>query len=172
MKFENIFKTTICLFVICVILLGQRSGKLDYRLHRNGFKYIEGSDIGFSNDESIKVQIWGEVKQTGIYVVPNYASLLDVISIAGGPKPEANLSKIRLINRNIIDHQQVEINEMIIDLEEFLQSGKFVIEPNLGSESVIIIPRNKRARFFESLPKILNVLNIISVSILLYSWLK
>jgi len=172
MNLKTFFKTTICLCVIYTILLGQNQVTFDYRLQREGFKYIENSELGFSKEESMKIQIWGEVKQTGVYIIPKYATLLDVISIAGGPLPEADLSKIRLVYRlEGSDSQGIE-NQMIIDLEDFLQSGKFATEPKLGNETIIIIPRNSSAKFFDSLPKFLNVLNIISVGILLYSWLK
>ena len=44
-----------------------------------------------------KVYIWGEVRQPGLYQVSSDADILELIALAGGPSPNADLSNVLLI---------------------------------------------------------------------------
>jgi hypothetical protein len=172
MKIKKLSKTVVCVLMLFVSLSSQTMNRPDYFAGREGFRFIDSRELGFLNENAYKIQIWGEVRQPGVYIVPDYATLIDVISIAGGPLPEADLDRIRIINPRPADGTKQAENELIISLEYFLQKGKFRTEPEIGDETIIIVSKNKKSKFFDSLPRILNVLNIFSVGILLYSWLK
>lgn len=171
MKRNNFFKSIVCVFAFIAVLTGQDHGYRGSDHQEENFEKGENKPMDLLNGYTIKIQIWGEVGNPGVHFVPVDASLLDVLSMAGGPLDNAALSRVRLIDLadSINSHTG---REVIIDLEDFLQSGKFEIEPILKHDMIIIIPKNKMARFFDSLPGVLNVLNILSVSILLYSVFK
>lgn len=121
----------------------------------------------FSESNEVRVRIWGEIKNPGIYLVPEHVTLIDILAIAGGPTESADLSQI-IVN----SMQKDRADKNIIDLEYFFETGKFEIKPVIADETVIIISKSKKQKFFDSLPKILNVLNIISITVVLVNWLS
>lgn len=171
MNNKRLFQIILCCVLFFSILSGQHGQVNKFKPLVRGFEVVADSDSAFLNQNSRKISIWGEVYNPGVYIVPENAGLLDIISLAGGPKSTADLSKIELVGvvQNLKNREQ--ILQQIINLEYFLQKGKFQTEPKLGNEMVIIIPKTRRSKIFDSLPKILNVLNIVSVSILIYSWI-
>ena len=42
------------------------------------------------------VNLWGEVPQQGVYVVPTNTDIIQLISFAGGPKERSNLEEVLL----------------------------------------------------------------------------
>ncbi len=159
-------------FIVIVILFTGLSGqsRKPHLIRRQGVQYLEPKHYSFPDSATRKIKIWGEVEQPGIYIVPKQLGLFDILTLAGGPKASADLSRVKLFNPMMA--VEGENLKKIIDLEYFLQKGKFELEPKLGNESVIIVPKNNKAKFFNSLPKILNVLNIVSVTILIVSWIR
>ena len=153
------------------ILSGQQRATNNFAPQVRGYQLVAFRDSLFFNKDSRKISIWGEVHNPGVYIVPKYAGLMDIISLAGGPKSSADLSKIELIGEVQKLKSNEKILQQIINLEYFLQKGKFRAEPKIGNDMVIIIPKTRSRQFFDNLPKILNVLNIVSVSILIYSWI-
>ncbi|MFP4546513.1 MAG: SLBB domain-containing protein [Fidelibacterota bacterium] len=153
------------------ILFSQQGQSNNFTPHVRGFKVVAQRDSAFLYNENHKISIWGEVHNPGVYIVPKYAGLIDIISLAGGPKAAADLSKIELIGEVQNLKSNEKILQQIINLEYFLQKGKFRTEPKIGNDMVIVIPKTRNRQFFDNLPKILNVLNIVSVSILIYSWI-
>ena len=58
---------------------------------------------------NIKVSVWGYVKFPGKYIVPVNSNLRDLVSIAGGPTPDAYLDDVRLV-RTLADSTQQVFN--------------------------------------------------------------
>ena len=146
---------------------GQKNWTFDTREIRPGFYSVEKISQNYNFPQTKKVRIHGAVKTPGLYLVPEFATLLDIISITGGPNPGADLSKIRIINFEINEQNEKQSSEAIINLKYYLQKGKFQVVPNIGYDVLIIVPRNKKRLFFDTLPKILSILNIISLIIVL-----
>ena len=46
---------------------------------------------------SIRIQVWGEVKEPGIYYVTPSTNIVEAISFAGGPTSRSNLSNVKLV---------------------------------------------------------------------------
>jgi hypothetical protein len=57
-------------------------------------------DYSDPNGVNIKVMIWGYVKYPGKYIIPAKSSVDDLLSLAGGPIPDANLDEIKLLRVN------------------------------------------------------------------------
>ena len=66
------------------------SSSLNSRNYNAGF-------FDYSDPEAINitVSVWGYVRYPGKYLVPNYSSVKDLISYAGGPTEESNLEDLR-----------------------------------------------------------------------------
>lgn len=111
----------------------------------------------------IIVHVWGEVNRPGQYVVPDGATVLDLISLAGGPNRFSNLSNVRL-TREIIKskkNKSYKIKEIrTINFKTHL--NKETIEPIyiLKPGDVIQVQRNTWFRF-DTLLRILTQLAII-----------
>lgn len=76
-----------------------------------------------SNELTILVNIWGFVQQSGRYEVSSSTNLVELLSLAGGPKESANLKKIK-ITRQIKTESGIEKKEFIINLENLTTLNK------------------------------------------------
>jgi len=54
-----------------------------------------------SNEILMPVNVWGEVRNPGVYMIPWNSDLRDALSAAGGPTTTANLSSIKVILNGI-----------------------------------------------------------------------
>jgi len=75
-----------CSFIITGILFSQQLTR--------GSEYLWPEER--SNALQIVVHIWGEIKNPGQYVVPDGTTVLELISLAGGPNEFSNLTNVRL----------------------------------------------------------------------------
>jgi hypothetical protein len=80
-----------------------------------------GALYDYSDPQSvnIKVAIWGFVKFPGRYIVPVNTKVSDLLSLAGGPVPEARVDEFRLV-RIDPDSSQSVIN---LNFSDFLYSS-------------------------------------------------
>ena len=75
---------------------------------------------GLEDELNIRVQIWGEVRIPGLYVVADGTDLIEAISLAGGPTQDASLSRVKVIRfagdrRGVID---INVNDYIRSASE------------------------------------------------------
>ena len=79
------------------ILFGQEKNtqlgtpNIGFRDYNTG--YYDYSDPSSIN---IKVAVWGYLKYPGKYLIPQYSSVNDLISYAGGPEGDANMDDLRV----------------------------------------------------------------------------
>ena len=59
--------------------------------------YYFGGDLRSSGQLKIQVQIWGHVRNPGLYIVPDNIDLLSLVSLAGGPTESARLGDVKLV---------------------------------------------------------------------------
>ncbi len=83
-----------------------------------------------------KLYIWGEVKSPGLYYVESNADILELISLAGGPTPDADLAHVILIKG------QAGGEEIVINLGDYLSVQKSKEPIFLKSGDIIIIKSN------------------------------
>lgn len=119
-------------------------------------------EIGPLAKLQIKVHIWGEVKNPGLYRIEDKTNLLELISLSGGPTEYAKLSKIRITRR--LDENRKEI--IIFNLEKYLNNPSDTELPILMPQDTIYIPKNIKAAWREFI-KILSELALIINMILL-----
>ena len=92
MKFEFFF---LLLLISTIDVFGQITneelGKTLGEVSKPGL--YDFSDPGAVN---IKVAVWGYVSRPGKYIVPDYISVSDLLSYAGGPNQDANTDDLRI----------------------------------------------------------------------------
>lgn len=85
---------------------------------------------GIDSDEILMpVNVWGEVRSPGLYMIPWDSDLRDALSAAGGPSSTADLSEVRIIFTDI---------EIDYNLDDYL-SGEGAELPVLEANATIYI---------------------------------
>ncbi|MBC8144070.1 MAG: SLBB domain-containing protein [bacterium] len=101
-----------------------------------GGAYFNYSDQG---EYIINVNLWGFVGSPGRYSVPSTTTLIQLISLAGGPTDRARLSDIRILHDMTVDSTIVEpIN--VFNLEVYQQTADSSLNPILTDGDTIIVP--------------------------------
>lgn len=118
------------------IKLGAQEGRFNYQ---GGF--YDFSDPRYLN---IMVNIWGYVKFPGKYYVPEQSKIIDLISYAGGPTPDAHLDDVRLYRQT----DKGSTDFIRFDIEDLMFNNKTLTNisalPQLKAGDIIVIPGEPR----------------------------
>lgn len=93
-------------------------------------KYLKEPDITVY--PVYRVIVIGRVNKPGIYYLPSFASLGDVLALAGGPASDASYNKIKIIN---------EQKASYINLNATIKSGKTIRDLDIKSGTVVFVPK-------------------------------
>ncbi len=96
----------------------------------------------FSESGSIRIQVWGEIRTPGIYMVPPSTNLLEAISFAGGPISRSDLSRVKLVR--VIKEKKV----FYFNVGKYL-SGEKKDPPILDSGDLIYVPQSFSSRVWD-----------------------
>ena len=95
-------------------------------------RYITGED-GVAR---MYVNVWGHVNKPGTYLVYDGMDLVTLLSIAGGPKQGAGLSKIKLV-REFPDDEGKFVH--YIDFKKFISSGDRNVLVKVSPNDIYVI---------------------------------
>jgi SLBB domain len=117
-------------------------GKTLNNSYRTGL--YDFSDPGAVN---IKVSVWGYVSRPGKYIVPDYTTVSDLLSFAGGPNQSAETDDLRIYR--VLDNGKEDLikfsyNDIIWD--DGLEVRNRVI-PKLIASDILIVPGSPRLFF-------------------------
>lgn len=126
------------------------------------------SDPGAVN---IKVAVWGYVARPGKYIVPDYTSISDLLSYAGGPNQSAAMDDMRIYRIN--DNGKEEMIKF--SYNDIMWSDKIEVRnrvvPKLIASDILIVPGSPRLFFTDwfrlSLQILSALLSIASIVILI-----
>lgn len=116
--------------------------------------------IGENNEIYITVNIWGEVKKTGYFKVPSTTDLMTLLSIAGGPRENANIGAIKIVR---VNKDEGEEGIIYINLEEYLETGNYDLVPILKPGDTVIVPGNFMSYFTNFVNIVAKVALIVNV---------
>lgn len=105
----------------------------------------------------IDVNLWGEVKVTGKMVVPYTTDIISLISLAGGPTPNAKLDEVRIIRYSQADSTTIE-KIIRVNIERFVETGEQFIFPPLLRGDTIIVPGGA----LSALQSFVNVIQLVA----------
>ena len=150
------------IFIIIIVgialsLMAQTEGSGVSSFNPGAIYQYSGSLTG-TEQLKIRTYIWGQVRNPGLYIVPDDTDLLTLISSAGGPTENAKLSKIRII-RSTIDGEKV-IN---IDMKEYLETGQTGLIPILKPGDTIIVSGSTYYAFTKAVNWLSQIAVILSV---------
>jgi len=108
-----------------------------------------GSTPGF------KYYIWGEVRSPGMKTLGPQAEITELLSAAGGPGNDADMTRVELIRG--IDRRVEQFN-----LREMLESGEGV---TLNPGDIVVVRRNFWPKFREGLTLISGLATILNLAL-------
>jgi len=89
-----------------------------------------------SGVEKLKMNtyILGQVYKPGLYVVPDDTDFLTLLALAGGPKEDAKLSKIRVVRPSAEGNKVIWVN-----FKKYLETGDGTLIPALQPGDTVVI---------------------------------
>ena len=162
---------TVIIFATTFSVYGQiRDYELGALAADGARRSIYGGFFDYSDPEAvnIKLSVWGYVKFPGRYIVPDYSTLIDLMSYSGGPVDDANLDQLRIYRINDENEEimlSVDLNDLMWEdeLEE-----KYRSVPSLQPSDIVVIPGEPRLYFTDWFGIGLSVFSaLISLAILI-----
>jgi polysaccharide biosynthesis/export protein len=90
---------------------------------------------GSSADQlMINTYIWGQVRNPGLYKIPDNTDLLTLISSAGGPTDNAKLSKVKIIRPTTQGEKVIYVN-----LQEYMKTGDMKLIPIMQPGDTVFV---------------------------------
>ncbi len=96
----------------------------------------------FSEGGSIRIQVWGEVKNPGIYYVTPSTNIVEAISFAGGPTSRSDLSCVKLVRA--IKEKEVSF----FNVDDYL-SARNKYPPILESGDLVYVNQSFYSRVYD-----------------------
>lgn len=90
---------------------------------------VTGMDAG---EVTMPVNVWGQVRNPGMHMIPWDSDLRDALSAAGGPLSDADLSSVRIVSTGL---------ETTYDLSAFL-SGSGAPMPRMEPDATVYLGRS------------------------------
>ena len=102
------------------------------------------SDPGALN---IKVAVWGYVSRPGKYIVPDYTTVSDLLSYAGGPYQDAEMDDMRIYR--VLENGTEEMIKFSYNdiMWESNLSSKIRLAPKLKASDILVIPGSPKLFF-------------------------
>ena len=120
--------------------------------------YLYSGSLTGSEQLKIKTYIWGQVRNPGLYIVPDNTDLLTLISSAGGPTENAKLSKVRIVRASAEGEKVIWV-----DLKKYIESGDEELIPVLQPGDTVLISGSTYYAFTKAVAWISQIAVILSV---------
>ncbi len=134
----------------------------------------KGAQYDYSDADAIniKVLVWGYVQFPGQYIIPSTSSVNDLLALAGGPLPDANIEDLRLF-KTYKDSSQTLIKFNYNDLLWNNRLSQKINIPTLGAGDILLVPGSPRWFLKDYLGITLSVISTLSsIAVLLVTILK
>jgi len=134
------FKTLFLVGFLIILSSNHFAQITDMELGRGSFSRSGLYDFSDPGTINIKVAVWGYVSRPGKYVVPDYTTVSDLLSFAGGPSRDSELDDLR-IYRTLENgtEEMIKFNYNDIMWENNLNT-KIRFTPKLQASDILVIP--------------------------------
>jgi hypothetical protein len=127
-------KILFAILLICIglSLFGQTTSTFTPSSNISAYTF-DGSRSGV---EKLKMNtfILGQVAKPGLYVVPDDTDFLTLLALAGGPKEDAKLSKIRIVRPSEEGEKVVWVN-----FKKYMETGDAALIPVMKPGDTIVV---------------------------------
>jgi len=127
-------KKILLIFVLLIISITIFAQDEDMGTSNRGSIYLYSGTLSGSEQLKIKTYIWGQVRNPGLYIIPDNTNLLTLISSAGGPTENAKLTKVRIIRPTAEGEKVIWVN-----LKEYIKTGDESLIPIMQPEDTVVI---------------------------------
>lgn len=134
-----------------------------------GQRSIYGGFYDLSDPEAINisVSVWGFVRYPGRYVIPEYTSVVDLLSYVGGPSDDSRLDELRIYRIENNKETMIPFDYNDLMWEPGLK-GKYKKVPSLKPSDILVVPGEPRLYFMDWFSIGLSVFSaLISLTILI-----
>ncbi len=124
-------------------------GNIELGKTYTGIYQRQGGYYDYSDPEAVnmKVSVWGFIKYPGRYLVPDYTTIIDLLSYAGGPTDDSHLDDLRLY-RVLPDSTEQMFK---FNFEDLLWENEIEVEnrttPKLIARDILIVPGSPKLYF-------------------------
>lgn len=117
-----------------------------------------------SGVEKLKMNVYilGQVYKPGLYLVPDDTNFLTLLALAGGPKEDAKLNKIRIIRPRGED-EQPEI--LWVNLKKYMETADEDMLPMLMPGDTVVLS----GTIFYAFTKVADFLSKVAVALSVYN---
>lgn len=138
-------------------------------LAQDGAAFVPTSNISAytfdgirSGVEKLKINthIWGQIYKPGFYAVPDDTDLLTLMSLAGGPREDAKLTKIRII-RPTAQGEKI----LIVNMKKYMETGDESLIPVLQPGDTVIVS----GTIFYAAARVADFLSKVAIAITVYN---
>lgn len=113
--------------------------------------------------ETLKMNtyILGQVYKPGLYVVPDNIDFLTLLALAGGPKEDAKLSKIRIIRPTAEGGERI----IWVNFKRYMETGDETLIPKIMPGDTIILS----GTIFYAFSKVADFLSKVAIALSVYN---
>lgn len=117
-----------------------------------------------SGVEKLKMNVYilGQVYKPGLYLVPDDTNFLTLLALAGGPKEDAKLTKIRVI-RPKGEGENPEI--LWVNLKKYMESAEENLLPMLMPGDTVVLS----GTIFYAFTKVVDFLSKVAIALSVYN---
>jgi len=138
----------------------------EFKIGTNYFNY------GDKDKVNIDVFVWGSIRVPGKYLIPQGTTLMELLTLCGGPDKESKLEDIRIVRLKNDTLGVKEDKVMTFDYNEFLWEKQITkpgrVNPVLFPGDMIMIPNSPKFNFRDNLYLILGVTTtLVSIATLI-----
>jgi len=127
----------------------QKARKSDNKIAEYNFTTTRKKD-------SVKINIWGEINNPGVYYLEGSVDLITLISLAQGPTKNTNFSNIKIINK------QKDIVRTV-DIAPYIKKGKDIPIPEIKHGSTVVLSQKTSSKIYQYLSWTTRILSIFSI---------
>ena len=118
--------------------------------------------LGADKGLQVNVQVWGQIIRPGMYSVPKTTDVIGLISFAGGPTEDANISRVTLVRTN------PESRVFDLDLADYTRTGNKDFIPILRPGDTVVVPENNGRKFAKMVQVVSQLAIITNIYYLLF----
>lgn len=141
-------------------IFAQNAGSFQATSNASAYSF-EGARSG-SEKLKINTYIWGQVIKPGLYIVPDDTDLLTLLSLAGGPREDAKLTKIRIVRPTAQGEKIIWIN-----MKKYIETGDETMIPIMQPGDTVIVA----GTIFYAFSRMTDFLSKTAIALSLYNTL-
>ncbi|HET6527553.1 MAG TPA: polysaccharide biosynthesis/export family protein [Balneolaceae bacterium] len=124
-------------------VVGMTRDELKRKLRQELSRYIKNDinlTVSIRSTDNMMVSVFGMVSEPDNYPVVDKASILKVLSMAGGPSEQADLRNVKIYRR---PSGNSNLQDVTIDLTEFLDNGRTEATAMVYPGDVVYVPEEQ-----------------------------